>query len=146
VISRSTSAVAAALIVCGCAHAGPARMAAPAIAPAAGAAPAARIHFATASAAALPRYRPAMERNAGWLLENPGAVVVLEGHCDRRGSDAFNMELGDRRARWVLGELVSMGVPAKRLVVMSKGEREPIAQGNGPAALARNRRVEFIVR
>lgn len=85
--------------------------------------------------------------NAEWLKKNPGSVVVLEGHCDERGDDHYNMELGDRRARAVKARLMNEKIGADRLImVVSYGERRPADLRHTPKAWEKNRRVEFIVR
>lgn len=108
--------------------------------------PTERVHFPTAGRAVLAEDLPKISRNARWLKDNPGAIVVIEGHCDERGGWEYNMELGDRRARWVMGRLAEEGVESKRLIVISKGESEPLEPGRGPRLLERNRRVEFVLR
>lgn len=141
------TAVAALLVASsGCAK-GDARVAAGMRAPSAdarGLAP--RVHFATASERVLARDRAAVDENAAWMRANPSAVVILEGHCDERGENEYNLELGDRRARGVMEILMSGGVDPDRLIVLSKGEGEPAVPGRGPAAWRENRRVEFIAR
>ncbi|MFA4971590.1 MAG: OmpA family protein [bacterium] len=108
--------------------------------------PTERVHFPTAGRAVLEEDLPKISNNARWLEENPGAIVVIEGHCDERGGREYNMELGDRRARWVMGRLAEEGVEGSRLIVISKGESEPLEPGRGPRALEKNRRVEFVLR
>lgn len=105
-----------------------------------------RVHFTTAGTEVLAGDRRALDHNAGQLAHHRAAVVVLEGHCDERGNEDFNLELGDRRARSVMGELIARGVDPERLIVLSKGESEPVDPNHGPAAWRRNRRVEFIIR
>jgi peptidoglycan-associated lipoprotein len=105
-----------------------------------------RVHFRTASARVGGRERSAIARNAGWMRDNSAAVIVLEGHCDERGSEEMNLELGDRRARSVMEAMMASGVGSERLIVLSKGEGEPIDPRHGPASWRKNRRVEFIIR
>ena len=104
------------------------------------------VHFRTASDKVAGRERDAIERNAGWMRDNAAAVLVLEGHCDERGSEESNLELGDRRSRSVMEEMMAGGVGSERLIVLSKGEGEPMDPGHGPASWQKNRRVEFIIR
>ena len=106
----------------------------------------ARVHFPTARASVVVRDRGVLVSNAEWLRAHPEAVVVLEGHCDERGGDAVNLELGDRRARAVMGELAGAGVGTNLMIVVSQGKRAPLDARHSPAAWARNRRVEFVVR
>lgn len=107
---------------------------------------ASRVHFSTASIRVIGRERSVLDHNADLLKRHPSAVVVLEGHCDERGSDEYNLELGDRRARSVLGELMRRGIDAERLIILSKGESEPLDSAHSSSAWRRNRRVEFILR
>ena len=102
--------------------------------------------FPTASDRVIKRDRGILERNARWMLENPQAVLILEGHCDERGGDEYNMELGDRRARRVKEELVRLGVPAQAMAIVSHGERKPLDGRHTPEAWRKNRRVEFTPR
>ncbi len=104
------------------------------------------VHFGTGSDV-LYGSDGAMTDNIEWLNKNSRAVIVLEGHCDERGGDTYNMELGDRRARAVKTGLIKKGIEADRLImVVSYGERMPIDARHTPKAWDMNRRVEFIVR
>lgn len=105
-----------------------------------------RVHFPTARANVVARDLDTLDRNAALMADEPGAVVVLEGHCDERGSEAFNLELGDRRARAVLEEMARRGVDPARFIIVSRGEAEPLVWDHDEVAWRRNRRVEFIVR
>jgi peptidoglycan-associated lipoprotein len=80
---------------------------------------------------------------AGWLAENPGVSVTLEGHCDDRGSAEYNYSLGMSRAWSVREALIGLGVEADRLYPISYGEEQPIATGRSAEARALNRRVEL---
>ena len=71
--------------------------------------------------------------------------VTIEGHCDERGSQEYNVALGDRRANHVKQFLVDLGVPARRLGTVSFGEAQPAVAGNGESAFRYNRRSEFKV-
>jgi len=82
-----------------------------------------------------------LDRQAEWLQDNDGVSVVVEGHADHRGSNAYNAALGDRRARSVRNYLMAQGVPAGRVTAVSFGETRPAAIPNSPAALALNRRA-----
>jgi peptidoglycan-associated lipoprotein len=82
--------------------------------------------------------------NAAWLKANPNAIVTIEGHCDERGTDAYNLELGQKRADTVKGFLVEQGVPAERLRTVSYGRSRPFAAGKGEPAWGRNRRAHFV--
>lgn len=105
------------------------------------------VRFATDSDELLPEEFKFITAHAKWLKDNPYAVLVLEGHCDERGGDYYNMELGDRRARRVKTHLIENNVAADRLImVVSYGERRPLDLRHEPTAWKTNRRVEFIVR
>lgn len=106
----------------------------------------ASVHFATSQTSVSDRETVTIEHNADLLHELPSVVLVLEGHADERGSREFNLELGDRRARAVMEEMQKHGVPLERMIVVSKGENEPLASGHHEAAWRKNRRVEFVVR
>jgi len=93
-----------------------------------------------------PDMRPALEANADELKGQLSAFrVVLEGYCDERGTSEYNMTLGDRRANAVKQYLVTLGVPASRIRVVSYGEERPADPGHNEQAWARNRRVEFVL-
>lgn len=74
-----------------------------------------------------------------------GAVVQIEGHCDERGSNEYNLALGERRAQSVKDYLTNMGVEAGRLSTISYGEEKPVADGHSEAAWSQNRRAQFVL-
>jgi len=90
--------------------------------------------------------REALARNAEWLRKNPDVVVTLEGHTDERGSDAYNLALGEQRAKSAQKYLTTLGIDAVRMDLMSYGEEKPAVDGHDESAWSRNRRVEFIPR
>jgi peptidoglycan-associated lipoprotein len=79
-------------------------------------------------------------------LKVKGGTITVEGHCDERGTEEYNLSLGDRRARAVSEYLTRLGVPASKLNVVSKGKTQPIDPGSNEDAWAKNRRAEFIER
>ena len=87
-----------------------------------------------------------LKNNALWMKKNPNAFIILEGHCDGRGGDEFNVELGDRRARNVREELIRLGVPSDSFAIVSYGESRPIDPGNSGVSMHNNRRVAFVIR
>jgi peptidoglycan-associated lipoprotein len=89
--------------------------------------------------------RPTLQANAQWLRENQGAKILIEGNCDERGTREYNMALGNRRATASMEYLVSLGVEANRVEIISYGEERPVAQGENEAAWTRNRRADFKV-
>lgn len=88
----------------------------------------------------------ALQNNAQ-VLKSPqcGTVTVLiEGHCDERGTDEYNLALGERRADSAKDYLVSLGIPENRLSTLSYGESRPFAMGSNEDAWAQNRRAHFV--
>jgi len=81
--------------------------------------------------------------NAQWLQANPQAKATLEGYCDERGSDGYNLALGERRAQEAKKYLAELGVAPERLGVISYGEERPAMIGHDEIAWQMNRRVEF---
>jgi peptidoglycan-associated lipoprotein len=84
--------------------------------------------------------------NADLLKAAPGIKVQIEGHCDERGSDEYNLALGEKRALATKNYLVSLGVAAGRLSIISYGEELPINPASTEEAWAKNRRAEFKAR
>lgn len=104
-----------------------------------------RVHFAFDRAELLPESRALLERKADILRANPALVVNLEGHCDERGSDEYNLVLGQRRAEAIRQFLLGRGVNATQLATSSYGEEAPLSSEATEWAWARNRRGEFTV-
>lgn len=88
--------------------------------------------------------REILTRNAGLLLGVVKGKIQIEGHCDERGSAEYNLALGERRARSAMNYLVTLGVPAERLSIISYGEEKPVDPGHNEEAWAKNRRAEFV--
>jgi len=88
--------------------------------------------------------RDVLTKNADIILKaKAGAKVQIEGHCDERGSAEYNLALGERRAKSALQYLITLGVPADRLSIISYGKEKPAVDGHDEAAWAKNRRAEF---
>ncbi|MFH1653881.1 MAG: OmpA family protein [Pseudomonadota bacterium] len=105
------------------------------------------VYFATNSVGILPSSASVLDQDVRWLAQNRDVALVLEGHCDNRGSEAYNKELGDRRARSVRAYLLSKGVSKDRIAaVISYGETKPADVRNTPEAWRKNRRVELVPR
>jgi peptidoglycan-associated lipoprotein len=85
-----------------------------------------------------------LQENAQWMKANPSANIVIEGHCDERGSDGYNMALGENRARSASNYLVSLGAAPESIRIVSYGEEKPVAMGHDESAWAQNRRAEFV--
>jgi OmpA-OmpF porin, OOP family len=94
----------------------------------------------------MPEYRDALKRNADWLQQNPGAKVVIEGNCDERGTNEYNMALGQRRADAAAKYLVDLGVAKDRIGTVSYGEEKPICNEKTEACWSKNRRDDFVVK
>lgn len=89
--------------------------------------------------------RDILSKNAKWLQKNGRAKVQIEGHCDERGSDEYNLALGEKRAKSAMNYLVTLGVSADQLSVISYGKEKPADPGHNEAAWAKNRRAEFVI-
>jgi peptidoglycan-associated lipoprotein len=92
-----------------------------------------------------PADQSVLQLNAAWLTRWPTVRVVVEGHCDSRGTSEYNLALGDRRASAVKNYLVSLGVPADRVAVVTKGKESPFCQEETEACWQQNRRGHFVV-
>lgn len=103
------------------------------------------IHFDFDRSAVRPDQVRVMESNAAWLLEHPRARILIEGHCDERGTREYNLALGARRANSARDFLVSLGVAPTRIETVSYGEELPAAEGHNERAWALNRRAEFVI-
>lgn len=84
-----------------------------------------------------------LEKKAEWLKTHPGTVLGIEGHCDERGTNEYNIALGDSRANASKSYLSSLGIPADKIHTISYGEERPADPGHSEGAWAKNRRAEF---
>jgi peptidoglycan-associated lipoprotein len=89
--------------------------------------------------------RATLAGNADWLKSNGKWRVLVEGHCDERGTNEYNMALGDKRANAVRQYLVSAGIDASRLRTISYGEERPADPGHTEASWSKNRRAELVI-
>lgn len=103
------------------------------------------IHFAFDSSALSDEAQQILKSKADYLRSNPDITITVEGHCDDRGTDAYNIALGERRAESVKIFLVDIGIGSNRLNTVSYGEERPIAMGHNEASWARNRRAQFVI-
>ncbi|MEM4247701.1 MAG: OmpA family protein [Candidatus Nanoarchaeia archaeon] len=87
---------------------------------------------------------PKIEKAAEHLKSNPDHCLIIEGHCDERGSLEYNRALGERRAIAIKDALLSMGIPDNRMKTISYGEEKPAVQGSDENAWSKNRRGEMI--
>lgn len=104
------------------------------------------IYFDFDKAEIRPEDVPALHDYAEWLSANPSYAVLIEGHCDERGTTAYNLALGERRAASVKEYLTRRGVEAGRIVTLSQGELRPYCRESTQACWALNRRAEFLIR
>lgn len=103
------------------------------------------IHFGYDSSALSLEAQSILREKAAWLRNNPGTTVIIEGHCDERGTTEYNLALGDRRAESVRSFLVNLGISAGRMTTVSYGEERPLDPGHNEAAWAKNRRAQFVL-
>jgi peptidoglycan-associated lipoprotein len=87
-----------------------------------------------------------LDANATWLKANANNLVLIEGHCDERGTNEYNLALGERRAKSTMNYLVSQGVQASRITIISYGEERPACTDKTEACWAKNRRSHFLVK
>ncbi len=104
------------------------------------------IHFDFDRAEIRPDAARLLDANAEWLKENPRHLVLIEGHADERGTNEYNIALGDRRAKATMNYLVAQGVHASRIAIISYGEERPVCTESTESCWARNRRAHFAVR
>ncbi len=90
--------------------------------------------------------RATLADNAAWLENNPGATVQVEGHCDGRGTNEYNIALGDRRAKSVYNYLINLGVSPSRISTISYGEEKPQCRAQTEQCWSKNRRSHFVVK
>jgi peptidoglycan-associated lipoprotein len=103
------------------------------------------IYFDYDSAALTPAAQEILRKKAAWLQENPGAKITIEGHCDERGTNEYNLALGEARAQSARNYLVDLGVSAALLNTISFGEERPLDPRATEEAWAKNRRVHFVI-
>ena len=103
------------------------------------------IHFALDSSLLSDQARQTLTIKAEYLRTNPDITVTVEGHCDDRGTNAYNIALGERRAESVKMYLVNLGIGTNRLNTVSYGEERPIATEHDEASWAENRRAQFVI-
>jgi peptidoglycan-associated lipoprotein len=103
------------------------------------------IHFNFDDSSLLPEAQEILQMKAKYLTQNPGMSIIIEGHCDERGTNDYNIALGDRRANGVKSFLMDLGIDASRMRAISYGEEKPLDPGHDESAWSKNRRAHFIV-
>jgi peptidoglycan-associated lipoprotein len=104
------------------------------------------VYFAFDRATIEPSEATVMDGNVRWLQANPNVLVIVEGHCDERGTNAYNLALGERRARAIRDHLLSHGIAATRITVISYGEERPTCRDHNEACWKENRRASFVIK
>ncbi len=90
-------------------------------------------------------YKPVLQSVASWMTKNSAARLSIEGHCDDRGTNEYNLALGDRRAKAVKDALLALGVPSSRVDMISYGEEKPVCSDQNETCWSKNRRAHFVV-
>lgn len=103
------------------------------------------IYFAFDTAVLDMQAQELLKEKATWMRNNPTAKVVIEGNCDERGTNAYNLALGERRAESAKAFLVNLGIPAARIATISYGEEKPADPAHNEEAWAKNRRDVFVL-
>ncbi len=99
-----------------------------------------RVFFATNESILTTKSRDTLRKQASWLRENSGVNVVVEGHADERGTREYNLALGERRANAAKDYLITYGISADRISVISYGKERPVDSGSNPLSWSKNRR------
>jgi|Deesub1362B_J571_1020462.scaffolds.fasta_scaffold00907_12 peptidoglycan-associated lipoprotein len=89
--------------------------------------------------------KPILEKNAEWLRRYPTVKILIEGHCDERGTEEYNLALGEKRAKATRDYLVILGISPDRIKIISYGKSRPLDPGHNEIAWAKNRRAQFII-
>ena len=103
------------------------------------------IYFEFDKATLTPSAQDNLLRKAEWLRENSDVTVTIEGHCDARGTNEYNLALGDRRAESAKAFLVDLGIAMSRITTISYGEERPVCTQQDEECWAKNRRDNFVV-
>jgi peptidoglycan-associated lipoprotein len=104
------------------------------------------VHFDFDRYSLRPADMKVLDGNAAWMKSHPQALLMIEGHCDERGTGEYNFALGERRAKTTMDYLVSRGVDARRIAVVSFGEERPVCRDHKEGCWAKNRRADFLVK
>jgi len=89
--------------------------------------------------------KPVLEENAQWLKKFNTAKILIEGHCDERGTEEYNLALGEKRSKSTLDYLISLGISSDRMEIISYGKSQPLDQGHNEVAWQKNRRSQFMI-
>lgn len=105
-----------------------------------------RVFFAFDKYNLTPEARYTLQQQAAWLAEHPSVNILIEGHCDERGTREYNLALGERRANAAEDYLVTLGVAANRITTISYGKERPVDPASNETAWAKNRRAVAVVK
>ncbi|MBN1272601.1 MAG: peptidoglycan-associated lipoprotein Pal [Candidatus Aminicenantes bacterium] len=89
--------------------------------------------------------KPILQQNARWLKKFPTVKILIEGHCDERGTEEYNLALGEKRARSTYDYFISLGVGPNRMRTISYGKSQPIDLGHNEISWQKNRRSQFTI-
>jgi len=103
------------------------------------------VFFVYDSASVSEEGRTSLQKNMDWLKRWTSTRVLIEGHCDNRGTPEYNLALGEQRAASVRDYLVSLGLPAERVTIVSKGEEQPFCNDDAESCFSQNRRGHFLI-
>lgn len=103
------------------------------------------IHFDFDRAVLREDAKEILRKKSAWLLENLSIGILIEGHCDERGTTEYNLALGERRASSAKSYLISQGVDINRITTITYGEERPLDLGQNEEAWAKNRRAHFVI-
>ena len=101
------------------------------------------VYFAYDKSEITADFEEVIQKNYEWIYQNPDVQIQLEGHCDERGTNEYNLALGERRAKAVFDYLVSLGASPSQFTIVSFGEERPAVYGSNESSWRQNRRVEF---
>ena len=105
-----------------------------------------RVFFAFDSSIITAKGQSTLDKQVAWLKKNPNVDVVVEGHCDERGTREYNLALGERRAEAVKKYLISSGISSSRIQATSYGKERPAVVGSNSSAWAENRRGVTVIK
>jgi len=103
------------------------------------------VYFEFDSIRLAPQAQEILTKKAEWLRANPTAKITIEGHCDSRGTNEYNLALGEGRAQSAKAFLVDLGIDPSRLNTISYGEERPIDRAQTEEGWAKNRRAHFVI-
>lgn len=89
--------------------------------------------------------RPTLEKLGSYMMENPDIKVLIEGHCDERGTNEYNFALGERRSQAAKEYLANLAIDSSRVKTISYGEERPLDPGHNEGSWAQNRRAQFVI-